>query len=84
MKNFEMVNPEAESLQGKIAILDHLTTLSSKMNATDEEKAKAFAQELVQLEYEDFIQHQGSIPMEVIVERVAIQAYLKGMEEARK
>lgn len=50
----------------------------------DEEKAKAFAQELVQLEYEDFIQHQGSIPMEVIVERVAIQAYLKGMEEARK
>lgn len=50
----------------------------------DEEKAKAFAQELVQLEYEDFIQHQGAVPMEVIVERVAIQAYLKGMEEARK
>lgn len=84
MKNFEMVNPEAESLQGKIAILDHLTALSSKKNTTDEENAKAFAQELVQLEYEDFIQHQGAVPMEVIVERVAIQAYLKGMEEARK
>ena len=51
---------------------------------TDEEKlAKAYALEVVQLEYEDFIQHQGSVPMETIIERVAYQAYLSGLKAGK-
>lgn len=37
MKNYLMVDPEAESLQGTIVILDHLTVLDSTKKATDKE-----------------------------------------------
>lgn len=50
---------------------------------TEEEKAKTYALEVVQLEYEDFIHHQGSVPMETIIERVAYQAYLSGLNAGK-